>query len=143
MKHLYTKGTLHWLPSWEAVIQNLDLCIKTKRVRDIGRGGYVAQAVLHDKYKQANILAKELGDKVELHTYISLSTDSKTSGKHKDLEDVWCLQAQGRTLFKVWEEEQEFSYILDAGDMLYIPSMITHEATPLTPRVLLSYGEEV
>ena len=143
MRHQYTKGTLHWLPSWEAIIQNLDECIKTEKVRDLGRGGYVALDVIHAKYKQANILAKELGDKVELHTYISLSTASKTSGKHKDLEDVWCLQAQGQTLFKVWEEDQEFSYILDSGDMLYIPSKITHEATPLTPRVLLSYGEEV
>lgn len=142
MRHKFTKGTLHWLPSWEAIIQNLDMCIQSGSVRDKGQGGYVVLDVLHESYKQANTLARELGDNVILHTYISLSTSSRTSGKHKDLEDVYCLQAQGKTQFKVWEEDTEHTYILEAGDMLYIPSEITHEAVPLTPRVLLSYGEE-
>ena len=142
MKHQYTQGTLHWLPSWAAVIANLDMCIQTKQYRDLGRGGYVALDVLHGSYTQANTLTQELGSKVTLHTYISLSVSSKTSGKHKDIEDVHCLQGLGQTQFKVWESEQEFTYVLNPGDMLYIPSGLTHEAVPLTPRVLLSYGDE-
>ena len=142
MKHQYTQGTLHWLPSWAAVIANLDMCIASNQYRDFGYGGFVARNVLHKDYRQANVLCKELGKGATLHTYISLSSASNGSGRHTDDESVWCLQAIGQTLFRVWENGKKHEYVLSAGDMLYIPSKLEHEAIPLSARVLLSYGSE-
>ena len=142
MKHSFTKGTAHWLPSWQMVLNNLDQCMNHGRFRDLGRGGYVALDVMDRDFSQADDLSSSFGDMVTLHTYISLSTTSRTSGPHQDMESVYCLQAQGQTHFKVWENDREYSYIMEAGDLLHIPSGIPHEAIPLTPRVLLSYGDE-
>lgn len=142
MQHRYTEKTDHWLPDWDAVIQNFDLCVLSGHVRELGMGGFVALNSRHHSYQKANILARELGPKVTLHTYISFSHRSETSGRHIDEEPVFCLQAIGQTQFEVWENDQKYDYILTAGDMLYIPSNVPHRATPLTPRVLLSYGDE-
>ena len=141
-RHCYSKGTSHWRPTWELVINNLDKCIQANRFRDLGRGGYVALEVFDDGYSNAKTLARDLGEHVTLHTYVSLSPSSMTSGPHMDEESVHCLQAQGLTQFYVWEDEQQFEYVLEPGDLLHIPSGVPHEAIPLTPRVLLSYGDE-
>lgn len=124
------------------VLDNLDLCLQKNRVRDLGNGGFVALDTLEKDYDQANVFARNLGENVTLHTYISISTMSNTSGPHTDAESVYCLQAQGITQFYVWEDGQQYDYIMFPGSFLHIPSGIPHEAIPLTPRVLLSYGDE-
>lgn len=141
-QHSITRNTDHWLPSWQMVLNNLSRCIQNNRVRDLGRGGFVALEALDPEYLRAEKLAEDFGDMVTLHTYISTTTSSGTSGPHQDFESVYCLQAQGFTLFKVWEQGREYAYEMGPGDLLYIPSGIPHEAIPITPRVLLSYGDE-
>lgn len=140
--HYFEKNTQHWRPDWQIVINNLGLCIQQNKVRDLGRGGFVALDSVDPEYQKADDLAKKLGPNMSLHTYVSISPESNTSGPHRDEEDVYCLQAQGITQFYVWENEQQYDYIMTPGDLLHIPSGIPHEAVPLTPRVLLSYGDE-
>lgn len=74
------------------------------------------------------------------HAYVSLSKESKTFGKHKDGSDVWYWQCIGSTQWKIFEFNETISYILEPGDIIYVPRGIFHDVIPLSPRVGISFG---
>jgi mannose-6-phosphate isomerase-like protein (cupin superfamily) len=71
----------------------------------------------------------------DLYLFFSLVSGNR-SVTHRDNYDVYIIGLHGKTLYKV--EEQEF--ILEEGDMLFIPKNSLHKAIGLTPRICLSYG---
>ena len=74
--------------------------------------------------------------------YISLSSESKTYGRHKDEMDVWCWQMQGKTLWTVEGKNEKFEKILEPGELIYVPRDMWHNTKPITPRAGLSFGSE-
>ena len=73
------------------------------------------------------------------HLYFNIVTQAKTFGKHKDTIDVWFWQCQGVTKWIIEDKEE---YILNAGDLIYIPKGFHHEVVPLSPRLGISMSNE-
>lgn len=55
---------------------------------------------------------------------------------HKDEEDVTILGLYGKTLYIV----EDNHYIVEKGDVIYIPSGVVHRAIGLSPRIVMSFG---
>lgn len=71
--------------------------------------------------------------------YISMLTNSGTYGRHKDQEDVYFILASGKMKFII-EDNEPKEYLLEPGDMLYLPAGKYHTPIPLTPRIGISIG---
>jgi hypothetical protein len=74
--------------------------------------------------------------------YISLSSESATYGRHKDVMDVWCWQMTGYTLWRVEGRKRNFEKVLEPGELIYVPRGMWHDTKPMTPRAGLSFGSE-
>lgn len=74
--------------------------------------------------------------------YISLSSESATYGRHKDVMDVWCWQMTGYTLWQVEGRRRNFEKVLEPGELIYVPRGMWHNTKPMTPRAGLSFGSE-
>ena len=103
--------------------------------------------VLHKIFdiEEVNFILKKIknnnpNNSYSAHAYISLSKESKTFGKHKDESDVWYWQCIGSTQWKIFESNETISYILEPGDIIYVPRGIFHDIIPLSPRVGISFG---
>jgi hypothetical protein len=75
-------------------------------------------------------------------SYISLSSESTTYGRHNDVMDVWCWQMTGYTLWKVEGKKRNFEKVLEPGELIYVPRGMWHDTKPITPRAGLSFGSE-
>ena len=75
-------------------------------------------------------------------SYISLSSESSTHGRHNDVMDVWCWQMTGYTLWKVEGRKRNFEKVLEPGELIYVPRGMWHNTKPMTPRAGLSFGAE-
>ena len=71
----------------------------------------------------------------DLDIFFSMQSGVKSS-THRDAYDVIIIGAFGRTLYKV--EDKEF--LVEPGDLLYIPATQLHVAIGLDPRIIFSYG---
>ena len=146
MRHFKEHRPEFWLPTWEQVINNLNLCPK-ESIDILDDLGAIVYQVVDKDYMPALDFARQLSTEyadvpVSTLSFISFTSNSKTFGKHVDTTDVYFLQALGKTKFSVWENEQEFDYELCPGDLLHIPAGLYHSTEPLGPRVGLSYGIE-
>lgn len=70
---------------------------------------------------------------------MSLTTKDPTTGKHHDPVDVMYCQFIGSVIWKIEYPETVEHFILNPGDMIYVPSGIMHEVTSLTPRAAISF----
>lgn len=75
---------------------------------------------------------------VTIHMYVSLLAGAKTFGRHRDTADVFFIGGKGQTEFTI----EGKSYIVEGGDLLYIPRSVYHDPKVLTPRVGFSIGLE-
>ena len=70
---------------------------------------------------------------------IFLSFVSSLGEAHEEEEDVFIIILKGKTIYKVYENEQK-SYVMNEGDLIYIPKKIKHKVLALSPRISLSIG---
>lgn len=94
----------------------------------------------HDSsfYKLFHLLQNKFNKdnkKSDLHLFFSLVSGNK-SITHRDENDVYILGAHGKTLYRINNED----FIVEKGDLLYIPRHQLHKAIGFTPRISLSYG---
>jgi 50S ribosomal protein L16 3-hydroxylase len=61
-------------------------------------------------------------------------------GPHIDSYDVFLLQGPGRRLWRVWFGGKTLKYILQPGDMLYLPPGVKHDGVALDPCYTYSIG---
>tara|TARA_Y100000385_G_scaffold130372_1_gene135703 strand:+ start:201 stop:644 length:444 start_codon:yes stop_codon:yes gene_type:complete len=146
MKHWIKHCPELWLPTWDLVIGNLS-ANPEDALFIMEELGVAVHQVCTEEYKPildfADTLSKQYNNApVTAQTMISFTTRSKTYGKHNDDVDVYFLQAIGQTAFGVWEDDKQYDYILDPGDLLHIPKGLSHATMPITPRVGISYGVE-
>jgi len=142
--HKYIKKFLTRVPDWKKIISNIDLNIQYKiSTKSLPGGGIV----LHDIFniEEVEFILNEIknnnpNNNYSHHVYISLSKKSKTFGRHKDKFDVWYWQCIGSTQWKIFESNENISYILEPGDIIYVPRGIFHDVIPLSPRVGISFG---
>jgi len=89
-------------------------------------------------YELFNLLQNKfntLNKKSDLDLYFSLVSGNKSIA-HRDGYDVYIVGVYGKTLYRVNDED----FIVEKGDLLYIPKNELHKAIGLTPRITLSYG---
>ena len=70
------------------------------------------------------------------HLYFNVSLHGGSYGRHNDEVDVYFWQCQGSTKWVM----DDCEYVLEPGDMIYIPRGIYHNVIPLTPRAGISMG---
>ena len=136
--------------SWEDAISNIDYCILNNRIlrkyENFGFLSYDAHLIKKCDYIFNKIEEQNKNTRFNIttaHLYISLSKNSKTSGKHRDGAFVWYWQCIGNTQWIIYENEKEFTYELSPGDIIYVPRGVYHSVFPLTPRAGISFGAEI
>ena len=144
MKHRFEKTTGHWIPSWDAILKNINACRDAGETVERDPGLVVCFDVLvpemNRAWDMANWLGQQHNQDFSIHTYVGLYDHSPGVGRHSDVEDVYCLGAVGTTRYTIYEDGQEYTYDLNQNDLLYIPGGTDHIAVPLTTRAVLSYG---
>ena len=64
---------------------------------------------------------------------------SQVGNTHVDIEDVFIIGLEGKTIYRVYDNINE-DYIVEKGDMIFIPKGIKHKVIALTPRIIASVG---
>lgn len=70
---------------------------------------------------------------------IFFSFVSQVGNAHIDEEDVFIIGLKGRTIYRVYDDINK-DYIIEKGDMIFIPKGIKHKVIGLTPRIVASFG---
>lgn len=139
----FTVDKLHI--TWDMIVENLNLCIReNKEIKVLDNFGFVLHDTICQDLTDVVDIGLQLGktfkpEPISAHYYVSMSEESKTFGMHKDNSCVFLCQAIGSTKVTV-VDENEISYNLEVGDVLYIPRGMYHNTQPLTPRVNVSFG---
>ena len=133
------------LPSleWSDFINCLNYSVHEKKSMKILSG---CRYIMHDHSSIPSIqslvesLAK-LDPNVECsaHIYMHLASTSDGFGSHTDTSDVWFWQVIGSTSWSVIGD-RIYRYILNPGDLIYIPRGMPHDVKSITPRVGISFG---
>jgi lysine-specific demethylase/histidyl-hydroxylase NO66 len=102
-----------------------------ERLLDLYRGG--ATIVLNGAHRTIPPLAEAcrrvssgLGFPVQANIYIT-PPNARAFPRHRDSHEVVVLQLHGAKSWRLFSDSAETSFILTAGDMLYIPSGLDHE----------------
>lgn len=77
--------------------------------------------------------------KIDTDLYGSLNKYG-VSPTHSDEESVLIFCTYGRVVYNLYEEDTYSSFLLEKGDIIYIPKFIAHAAIPLGPRICMSVG---
>jgi len=143
------------IPSWQEILTEFDREYKihlTTNYKDIFKFQDKLGFVLHE-CQEIPIIKNFLKSISSTHSirskqnftalaYISLSSESATYGRHKDVMDVWCWQMTGFTLWRVEGRYRNFEKVLEPGELIYVPRGMWHDTKPMTPRAGLSFGSE-
>jgi hypothetical protein len=146
--HLYVKQLNFTPPSWDTLLKSLDAAMSddTRLVRFKDRFGFISWNTSDIPETRPILTSIEQQNpgavSYSAHLYLSMSVHSEVYGRHNDNADVWYWQCQGITRWKVWENDQEYYYILKPGDWIFVPQHIDHDAKPLTPRAGISFAAE-
>ena len=133
------------LPSWEDIIKDLDINLRENEsnVRVLPYLGFVTHN--GNRIESVANITKEVQKLFpEKHTftqhiYISMMSNSQNFGRHKDTMSVCIISAQGKITYIV-EDEEEITYDLEPGDMLFVPEGMYHTPVVSEPRAIVSIG---
>tara|TARA_R100001086_G_scaffold73916_2_gene35625 strand:- start:3346 stop:3891 length:546 start_codon:yes stop_codon:yes gene_type:complete len=89
---------------------------------------------LFDFFKKTFTYPPEVRDGADLF----LSFVTGVGDAHVDAEDVFLIGLLGKTLYRDYHTGND--YIIEKGDLLYIPRGNKHKAISLTPRIIASIG---
>jgi len=64
---------------------------------------------------------------------------SQIGNTHVDIEDVFIIGLEGKTIYRVYSNINE-DYTIEKGDMIFIPKGLKHKVIGLTPRIIASIG---
>ena len=156
-KPLFFEGVLkpHQIPSWQEVIDDLNISAKTpsKPDRDWVPKQH-GRVDIYDDFKYISILKETTSDKVKkigdlaetfndagitsYTTIVSLTDSDPDTGPHFDESHVFNFQLIGKTIWTFHHPDGVQSFELKPGDFVFIPDGLVHEVKSLTPRVSLS-----
>ena len=119
-------------PSWNVILNNLNnSVIEGDEVKHNCLGFFFSDnASVIPEIK--NVLNKL--NLVEAHLYLNITQKGDTYGRHCDVVDVYHWQVQGKTSWMFDDNE----YILEPGDLIFIPKVVYHNVQPLSPRAGIS-----
>lgn len=64
---------------------------------------------------------------------------SQVGNSHFDYEDVFIIGLEGKVIYKVFGTETE-NYVIEKGDMVFLPKGLAHKVIALSPRITASVG---
>ncbi len=64
---------------------------------------------------------------------------SQTGNTHNDIEDVFIIGLKGKTIYRIFDQSKQ-DYLLEKGDMIFIPRGKKHKVLSLNSRIVLSIG---
>ena len=134
----FTKDFNKEVPSWQECLDNLNESFLNKEYRKKIEYGFY-NTFYADKLPQVQ-KSLEMLDLKTAHLYVNITTDVGTFGIHKDDVDVNYWQVQGTTK---WIIEKKDEYILEPGDLIYVPAGVNHSVVPFGPRVGVSMSKFV
>ena len=97
---------------------------------------------IEDKVNKLTELHNNLASPTKCTGYfgaVSLTNKEPTTGKHSDPVDVIYAQFIGMVTWTIHDEDKNESFVLNPGDIIYVPKSIVHEVTSLTPRAAISF----
>ena len=78
---------------------------------------------------------KDERDEVDIY----FSFVSQAGGGHVDIEDVFILGLKGKTIYRIFSNVNK-DYMVEEGDLIFIPKGISHKVVGITPRIIASIG---
>jgi len=131
-------------PSWDQVVELIDFCFNNNQpYKDNGNYGLVLHNA--ERIPEVQTVVEEIRKDhplalgIDAHVYMSLSSRSKTFGRHNDDVDVFFWQCYGSTRWVV-EGSQKVASTLNPGDIIYIPKQQYHNTVPISARFGISFG---
>ena len=125
--------------TWDELIENYDYSAKNNRLTTFKKPGFF---VSHDGHmiEKLKPVLKAL-DCNEAFAYFNITTAAETFPKHRDDCDIIYWQCIGKTLWKV---EGRGDFMMEPGDLIYIPKGTYHKTIPITPRLgfSMAYRED-
>lgn len=91
--------------------------------------------ILFDFFKK--LFKYESHEKDEVDLFFSLV--SQVGPAHADFEDVYIIGLEGKTMYKIYNDDND-SYEINKGDLIFIPKGIKHKVIGITPRIIASIG---
>lgn len=100
-------------------------------------------------YKYKDYYVKKIseiyqGELTDLNAVVSVADWDKSSTRHRDNADVLNLQCLGKTRWLTSEtyESEPTEFILEPGDIMFVPKELWHEVSAIGPRANLIFGFE-
>ena len=121
------------VPDWSTCIENFNESANNNDIIKHHCPGFFVSHRAH-LIKEVTTILQRLNLK-HAHLYMNVTTRSHGFGNHRDEDDVYFWQCQGKT---EWVIEDNTSYFLEPGDLIYIPKNVYHNVKTLTPRVGIS-----
>ena len=120
-------------PSWTELLENFNYSMMSnEEIIHIPPTFFVSHEA--NKIKKVQKVLKDL-ELNQAHLYFNLTCINKSFGRHKDADDVFFWQVQGKTK---WNFDNFDPEILEPGDLIKVPKGIYHSVVPLTPRAGIS-----
>jgi quercetin dioxygenase-like cupin family protein len=97
---------------------------------------------IEDKVEKLTMFHSRISRQTKCRGYfgaVSLTSKEETTGKHSDPIDVIYCEFIGSVTWKVFDEDKHEDFILNPGDIIYVPKSVVHEVTSLTPRAAISF----
>jgi ribosomal protein L16 Arg81 hydroxylase len=154
---IHIKKQLSVLPDWSDIINSVDYAMKEDSIQEspincdqVGnvrffdrlllainhaeRYDYPGLKEIYEYFKSLNVeLLKAL-------VIVHFSSLQKTTGRHYDEKSVMYIQLINSVVWNVWENGLKKEFILEPGDIMFMPKMIEHEVVPIMPRVGITFG---
>lgn len=122
------------VPSWDKIIKNLEYSLNNNDLVKTNKESFIVSHQAHLIPEVKNVMSKV--NAKDAHLYINFIPNTSTFGKHSDPVNVAFWQVQGTTKWTVKDKD----YILEKGDMIFVPKNVEHAVHPLTIRAGISFG---
>jgi ribosomal protein L16 Arg81 hydroxylase len=154
---IHIKKQISVLPGWSDIINSIDSAMKEDSIQEsptnceqIGNVRFLDRLLLvvnhAERYEypvlnEINEYFKSLDvELLKALVIVHFSTSQKTTGRHYDEKSVMYIQLINSVVWNVWENGVKKEFILEPGDIIFMPKMTEHEVIPLMPRAAITFG---
>lgn len=125
-----SKEVLGKINFWQKLTMTLD---------NINSKNFPCIEIKLEKLKNFHSSLKGLGKCTGYFGAVSLTDKEPTTGKHSDPIDVVYCQFVGSVTWTIFDEYNTEIFILNPGDIIYVPKSVVHEVKSSNPRAAISF----
>jgi len=157
-KAVHIKNAIDISIAWDHFIDNVNVSVKEisdqpdkpevkmgkiGNVRFYDRTTMVIDYASKYPYPQMDQITKMINDSgldiITMMSIISFTDSESTTGRHFDPYSVVYVQCIGSVRWSIWDDDIQNDYVLNAGDIIFVPSKKMHEIKSLSPRTAFSF----